>query len=142
MVSSWNPKYTCFHSYTKMQAQATRPKSLREARLWNFFQKQDDFWRIEEWPEYIKIIALKYQRNNRERYTFWFFLVGNGLDPNIASEWVLSIDFRQGNLVRGIYDESALRQVLVQLPKQNEEGSLWKGKKPMMDMMKGYVVTM
>lgn len=100
----------------------------------NFFMKQDYFYPLSSWPKYIQDIALKEHRTNRERFTFFFFLVVNGLMPETASEWVLSYDYRFGALVEGAYDSQAIIQVRNQLPKDTQSGKLFQGKKLILDM--------
>lgn len=119
--------------------------SPREARLWNYLAKGDEFFSIREWPTYLQELMLLEHKNNRERFTLFFFLTGNGLNPTTASDWIQSSDARaqRGHLtlVAGVYDPSALRQ-LAQLIEQARNGSLFTGQKKIMDMAKGHVVLM
>lgn len=120
------------------------PRTLkqREARLWNYFNKQDIFFPIRDWPWYQADNILSEHKDNRQRYNLFFFLVGNGLRVSIASEWTLCADVINGNLVTGVYDTTALLQVGRQMPEQVAKGQMFKGTKSMMDMTLGRVVKM
>jgi len=81
---------------------------------------------------------------NRDRFTLFFFLAANGLDGETAGLWTLLIDVRpdeSGALrpIVGQYDQTAHRHIK-QMQRQLEEGTLFRGDKPMMDLAKGYVV--
>jgi len=116
--------------------------SPREARLWNYFAKGDEFFTIREWPAYLQEMMLLDHKNNRERFSLFFFLTGNGLNPTLAADWIQSRDVRGGqHLVTGVYDPQAIRH-FAQLIEQSRTGTLFKGDKKMMDMTMGHVVTM
>lgn len=117
------------------------PLTPRETRLIEYLHTQDVFFRYGDWPKYIQDMVLKPHKNNRERYTLFFFFVGNGLDPYQAARWTLLIDVRQGTLVLGQYDESA-RQQMEQMRREVREEKFFKGTKQMMDMTLGRVVNM
>jgi len=108
-----------------------------------YLTQQDLFYKMSEWPRYLVDIALLPHKNNRERFTLFFFLAANGLDPETAALWTLLIDVRpdaQGRpkLIESQgYDAAALRQ-MEQLKQQHELGTLYKGKL-MMDMSAGRV---
>lgn len=91
---------------------------------------------------WAKALFLKDHLTNRERFNFFFFLTGNGMMPELASTLTASADAINGDLRLGIYDTTAVTQMFKQLPKQVREGSLFRGTKPMMDMILGYVVKM
>lgn len=113
-----------------------RPKSKREARLWNFFNRQDwVFWPIWKWPSWIQRIAVKEYKKNRDRFSMFFFLVANGLEPNRAVFWVTAKDVKgpydneqKGFVITGDYTAKATRQ-FYQMRRQLKDGSLFKGNK-------------
>lgn len=118
------------------------PANRREARLWNYFGKGDHFWQIRDWPKWLQALALKAHKLNRDRYQLFYFFVSNGLDPSMASRWVLLYDFVNGTEIFGDYDKHAMDQVMKQLPNQLEAGTLFTGKKLAIDMTKKRVVLM
>jgi len=83
------------------------PKNDREARLSNYFNKQDDFWAFREWPPWTQEIALQEHKRYRERYRFFLFLVFNGLNPLTARMWVAMKDCRGDRHIEGDYDRNA-----------------------------------
>lgn len=119
--------------------------SPREARLWNYFAKGDEFYSIREWPKYLAEMMLLEHKNNRERFTLFFFLTGNGLNPTTAADWIQLADVQlmmRGLIpVSSVYDPAAIRQ-FAQLIEQSRTGTLFKGDKKIMDMAKGHVVNM
>jgi len=119
----------------------------REVRIIEYLHSvQDVFFRYGSWPQYLRDLLLKPHRTNRERFTVFFFLTGNGLDPETAGRWTLLIDARPkiyGVLTPrvGQYDESAHKQI-EQLKQQIATGTLFKGDKPIMDLVAGRVQKM
>lgn len=112
----------------------------REARVWNYLNRGDWFWPIREWPVFLQKMQLKEHRNNRERYTLFFFLTGNGMSPDIAGQWTILRDIGQGGVEKeGNYDKSARAQI-IQMKEQIRKGSFFKGDKKIMDMTLGRVV--
>lgn len=119
-----------------------------QARLLNFYKKQDEFFPFSAWPAHYRIMALEY-KGNRDRFRLYQFLTFNGLPPAIASKWVLAGDVRavrpnqhisHENLVLdGRYDDNARRQVDRQMPKQVEDGTLFSDKE-VFDVAKGRVI--
>jgi len=97
------------------------------------------FWQIKDWPEWIQRLALSIHKDNRQRYNFFFFLVCNGLSPDLASEWTLMTDVRNGQPISEGYDNVAHHQVDIQMPVQHINGTLYRGTKSMMDMVSGEV---
>lgn len=117
------------------------PLTPREARLLDYFHRvQDDFFPIGKWPAYLLRMMLLEHKNNRERFTLFFFLTGNGLAPTIATGWILTLDIEwPDKRIQGNYDPSAIKQ-MQQLIEQERSGTLFKGDKKIMDMTLGYVV--
>lgn len=117
------------------------PLTPREARIISYLHSQDIFFKYGSWPEYLRDLALLPHKNNRQRFTLFFFLVGNGLEPELAVLWTLLVDVRSGKLIQGVYDDSAKKQ-MVQLKTQVYTDTLFTGSKAMMDMTLGRVVMM
>lgn len=116
------------------------PTNPREARVWNYLNKDMlPFWQIRDWPEWLQRLAMEKHKDNRQRYNFFFFLVANGLDPSLASEWTLMTDVVNGNPISTGYDNVAHHQVHVQMPVQHQTGQLYRGTKMMMNMVTGSV---
>lgn len=121
---------------------ADAPLTPRETRLLEYFHStQDDFFPIGRWPSYLVRMMLLEHKNNRERFTLFFFLTGNGLAPTVAAGWILTTDVVwPDKRIQGRYDPSALKQ-MSQLIEQERAGTLFKGDKKIMDMTLGYVIS-
>lgn len=65
------------------------PINIEEARIWNYYNGlvrynnigYFDWWRMRQWPSWLKPIAKKKKLSNGEVYKLFTFFVGNGLDP-------------------------------------------------------------
>jgi len=122
------------------------PLTPRETRLIEYLHStQDVFFRYGDWPRYLQEMILTPHKNNRQRYTLFFFLVGNGLDPILASRWTFIIDVRTAagrpHMILGQYDDEAQRQ-MEQMRREVRNETFFKGAKAMMDMTLGRVVMM
>jgi len=116
------------------------PRNQREARVWNYLNRDVlPFWQINQWPDWAQKAAMTLHKDNRMRYNFFFFLVANGLDPSLASEWTSMTDVINGRIISTGYDAVAHHQVEVQMPVQHHTGQLYRGTKQMMDMSSGSV---
>lgn len=122
------------------RVQVLEPHTTREARVAHYLNRGEDFYPLRRWPLYLQVIALSEHRTNRERFTLFSFLTGNGLSPTVAQEWILMTDVSP---TRGItsygYDDQAHRQAS-QMVRQVMEGTFFKGDKRMMDMSLGRTV--
>ena len=113
------------------------PKNAREARVWNYFNQQDDFWPIREWPPWAQEQALMFHKTYHPRYQLFRFLVFNGLNPTTAAGWIYISDIsKTGVPLAGIYDKSAVSQINGQI-QQAKNGTLWKNTNRIYDMITG-----
>jgi len=118
-----------------------RPRTPREARVWNYLNGDTPFWEIRVWPQYLQALALKEHKVNRERFTLYFFLTANGLDPKLARDWVLMTDYvrrtdtanREMKIISQGYDRAAGLHI-EQLYIQAGTGTLFQGRKRMYNM--------
>lgn len=114
----------------------------RSARLSMFFKKQDIFFPYRQWPGWAREYILLEHKSNRIRFNLFFFLVGNGLNPEIAAKWITYKDYIVQHPVVGVYNRNALTQLFIQLPKQVKEGTLFRKRKRMYDIAMGRVELM
>jgi len=119
---------------------AFAPRAGRETRVWNYLNKHLDWYRVSTWPRWIIGLALKEHKNNRDRYSLFFFWTVNGMDPEQAAMHLLMTDVQGGRYTQTYgYDASAQRQVM-QLVLQCRDGTLFVPGKRYWDMSKGEVV--
>lgn len=64
------------------------PTTRSEAKRWNYLNKQDSFFKIREWPYSMQKLGIKDQLFNIERLNLLTFLLGNGLYPDRAMEFM------------------------------------------------------
>jgi len=122
-------------------AQASVSERSRAARLWNYFNDQDEFYEIRLWPWWAQQLALSSHLSYSYRYELALFFLFNGLRPAIVEEWVLATDTRQmpGHrvLVSRGYDDAARAHVHSMIA-QHESGDLYKNRRArMFDMSLG-----
>jgi len=113
----------------------------RSHRLWLFFNRQDDFFPISFWPKWAQEKMVWEHKPREQRFNLMFFLIGNGVYPPIAAEWVLACDVKAGSLVEGQYDLNAHEDVLG-IVKRATAGKLFLGKKDVWDMQAQAVLKM
>lgn len=124
------------------------PLTPREVRILDYLHSvQDVFPRVTEWPEWAIRSIVKPHRNNRERYNLFFFLTGNGLNPEIAADWTLLIDCRPDRFgyprpVKSLGYDASAQQQMEQMKQQIAQGTFFQGRKRMLDLVLGYVVDM
>lgn len=117
------------------------PHDAREARVWNYINRQDLFWHMSLWPEWAQTAMLMEHKTYDRRYDLIYFLTANGLDPDVALEWITCRDVVNGTCLTEAYDKHAWRDMLG-LIKKAKEGTLLHGNKPMLDMIIGRVQRM
>jgi len=83
----------------------------RKARLVSFLNNSDWFFPIREWPTWAAEYALLRHKNNQQRFKYFQFLAFNGLDPEVAKEWTLMVDFQGTRSLKGNYDNAASTQL-------------------------------
>lgn len=109
----------------------------RKARLVSFWNYGEWFFPIRDWPTWAMEIALLLHKNNQQRYKFFQFLTFNGLDPELAKEWTLIVDFQGSRSIRGNYDNAANTQ-LDDCVAHSQDGTLF-DRLACMDMKAGKV---
>lgn len=107
----------------------------RQARLRNYFIKQDYFWSFRDWPQWAQDTALKEHKRYRERYRLYLFWTFNGLDPATAVDWLTARDYTGGALIAERYDRGAWSQIYG-MQQQIRDGTFYKGIS-MYDMITG-----
>lgn len=75
---------------------------MEPARRRAIAEEGEIFYPLSMWPPWAQNVYMKPHKNRVERFTLWVFLVGNGLEPELARGWVL---------LGGGYDSEALRQM-------------------------------
>ena len=72
--------------------------------MWNKWNKID-WWPIRIWPKRVAQDVISEKLNNVTRFSLILYLVGNGIHPNEAEDWILEM--------AGHYkDDAAKRQVI------------------------------
>lgn len=71
----------------KKKMEGPHPTNAREARVWNYLNSQDEFYPLRKWPGWAQYIAMKDDKNNKDRFELFRWLVVNGLSPATASVW-------------------------------------------------------
>jgi len=92
--------------------------------------KQDEFWTINTWPQYLADAAIKTHKNRNDRFRLMQFLIANGMNPERAEKLVLitSVKWKKNVPVEVSmqgYDMAAIRHVN-SMVKQHKEGLLLK----------------
>jgi len=104
---------------------AFAPRAGRETRVWNYLNRQLDWYRLSAWPVWIAKLALKEHKTNRDRYSLFFFWTVNGMNPDQAGALLLVTDVEQGRYTQTYgYDPAAMRQV-AQMVRQCLDGTLF-----------------
>jgi len=114
------------------------PKTPREARIWNYFNQQDDFWAIRKWPPWAQQDMLAFHKTYDQRYHLMRFLCFNGMNPRSAAAWIYISDISSTGIpLAGIYDASAVSQITGMIG-QATKGTLWKSYHRIFDMITGH----
>jgi len=81
--------------------------------LWRFFNNNDSFYPISQWPEWARKDMLVPHKSRSQRFQLTFFLSSNGLHPSMAKEWISAASHHNGKFQRPAgaqaYDRSAIR---------------------------------
>lgn len=102
-------------------------EDLRILRVFDYFDSGEDFYKIRDWPRYVREMALQRHKNYRDRYRLFLFFVANGLDPHTAYEWVCVRDYVNGKPIYEVYDASANQQMNAAI-KAAQDGTLLVGR--------------
>jgi len=114
------------------------PKTPRESRLWNYFNKQDEFWAIRKWPPWAQADMITFHKNYDQRYHLMRFLCFNGMNPRLAASWIYISDISSTGIpLAGVYDNSAVSQITGMI-EQAAKGTLWKSHHRIYDMITGH----
>lgn len=114
---------------------------------WKFFsENQDSFFKLDDWPEWVKALMMKWHKSDSNMYNLMYFFVGNGLAPHIAFRWVMGgqMEVRNGVWTMHIgkqYKASEIYDAERVLDKA-KAGELLTGKKRVFDMNSRRVVWM
>jgi len=101
------------------------PSTPREARVWNFLNRELDWFPLRSWPVWLVRLAMKEHKSNRDRFSLFFFWTANGMDPERAAAHLLMTDVQGGRYTQTYgYDQQAFRQVQ-QMVTQVYDGTLF-----------------
>ena len=79
-----------------------RPQTRQEAIIWNRLNNNDMFYPIHTWPNRMIDAMLHKHKTNILRLNLLVFLIGNGLPPQIAVQWITR---------DSVYDAAATNQI-------------------------------
>lgn len=114
------------------------PNTDREARMWNYFNRQDLFWPIRKWPPWAQHDMMEFHKKYDPRYHLMRFLCFNGMAPRIAASWIYISDISTNGIpLAGVYDSSAVSQITGMIG-QAARGTLWKRHHRIFDMITGH----
>jgi hypothetical protein len=107
-----------------------------QLRIWDYLDRiQDSFWKIRYWPCWAQHAITFQHKNNSQMYNLFYFLIGNGLYPTIAQNWITMWDVDQYDnpVMSPFYKPSELYDI-GRVVAQAEDGTLFKGNKRVFDM--------
>lgn len=112
-------------------------------RIWHYLDKtQDSFWRIRYWPCWAQHAITLAHKNDSQMYNLFYFLIGNGLWPHTAKDWIMMWDVQNGYpQLSPLYKTKELQDMVRVLVKE-EAGELFTGRKTVFDMNLGRPVKM
>lgn len=110
----------------------------RFMNVWDFFDSGEEFYKIRNWPRYLREMALKSHKKYRERYRLFLFFVANGVAPRRAYELMALRNVVNGREIYEAYDASANAQMAAAL-KDAEDGTIFRNRS-WFDMRLGRVV--
>jgi len=61
-----------------------------QLKIYTWLERQDDFWKIHEWPDWARKLAITLHKSDSQMYNFMVFLIANGLDPAKSMIWTLA----------------------------------------------------
>lgn len=67
-------------------------EAARLTRVFRWFQQQDFFWSLTDWPLWARESILVKDRSNHQRFKLFHFFVMNGMAPQTAALWARSND--------------------------------------------------
>lgn len=121
-------------------APGINPTNPRQARVWNYLNKGDEFYPIRAWPTWAQSAAMLSHRSFRDRFTYFRWLASNGASPAFLTRVVLLTDVTNGGISfdSSGYDLSAGRHVNSML-EQLKSGKLFDSNPSVLDMHCGRV---
>lgn len=103
-----------------MNYNGVRPKNQSEARIWNRFNGDSWDWiPIRYWPSDIARAVISKNLNYNSRFRWYLYLVGNGMDPDMAQNVV------KGELGSNRGNRDHIDQLRKDLEKNQEKWSYW-----------------
>lgn len=123
-----------------------RMENQRRDRIRRFINSRDTFYGVAQWPMWAQRLLYTRHKRNRDRYSLMFFLCVNGVNPEIAADWVLMTDVvgPHARIVSFGYDQSAKYHVRVQMVGQAKRGdrTFYRPGKRYYDMVAGALKTL
>lgn len=71
----------------KKSMEGPHPTDARESRIWNWLNKQDEFYPVRRWPGWARYVVMKKDKGNKDRFELYRWLVVNGCNPETAGTW-------------------------------------------------------
>lgn len=87
------------------------PKSRGEAQLMNYFKKQDYIEGYNDWPEQMRRLAIRVVKDDRSRFLLAVYYALHGLSPELSRDFILASGVKDGELIRGPYNEHQLQHL-------------------------------
>lgn len=103
-----------------MNYNGVRPKNASEARIWNKYNGGSwDFIKIRYWPSDIARAVISKTLNYQSRFRWYLYLVGNGMDPDMAHDVV------HNELVGNRGNQDHISQLRKDLERNQDKWSYW-----------------
>ncbi|QMW68890.1 hypothetical protein [Crucivirus-419] len=84
------------------------PASRAEAQLMNYLKKQDYIESYNSWPDQMRRLAIRVVKDDRSRFLMAVYYALHGLSPDLSRDFILASGVRNGELVRGPYNDHQL----------------------------------
>jgi len=112
------------------------PCDLREARLLNYFQQQQEWFQYRFWPRWAQVKMLQQHKKRFDRFNLMYWMLWNGLHPETAKYWIMArdVDAKGKALDLGTYDKNADEDLEGMIAK-HAKGELYDKQKRVYDMV-------